>query len=179
MNYMQKYVFLDRDGTVIVEGHYLHRPEDVELETGVIEGLKRLQQQGFELVIVSNQSGIGRGYFGRDAVEAVHERIAELLRAEGIEIRDFLFCPHTPEEGCRCRKPGTELLERFAKQYPIDLSNSWVVGDRLCDVQLARNFNLNPVWIQNQRHPDEIPKCMELADVVANSFEEAAQEILG
>ena len=114
-------VFLDRDGTLIVEKEYLSDPDEVELERGVIEGLMLLQSVGRPLVVVTNQSGIGRGYFGLDAAVAVNERIDAILREHGIVLSAWYLCPHAPEEGCRCRKPGRALADRAAADLGIRL----------------------------------------------------------
>lgn len=176
---LQKYIFLDRDGTVIVDKHYLHRPEEVQLCDGVIEGLGNLQKSGFELVVVTNQSGIGRGFYSADQMHLVHERISKILSDDEIVIRDFLFCPHTPEANCDCRKPQTGLLDRFREMHLVDINSSWVIGDRLCDVEFAKNAGLRSVWIQNSRHPEEMERCRMISDHTAQSFAEAARHIVG
>ena len=114
-------VFLDRDGTLIVEKKYLSDPTDVELERGVIEGLALLQSVGWPLVVVTNQSGIGRGYFGLDAAVAVNDRIDAILREHGVVLSAWYLCPHAPEEGCRCRKPERGLADRAAEDLGIRL----------------------------------------------------------
>jgi histidinol-phosphate phosphatase family protein len=138
-------VFLDRDGTLIVERHYLHDPDGVELLPGVAEGLRRMQALGLRLVLVTNQSGVGRGYFGRAAVERVHGRLLELLERQGVDLDAIYICPHTPEEACGCRKPLPGLIERAAADLGIDLgagpAQSFVIGDKPCDVDLGLVVN--------------------------------------
>lgn len=131
-------VFLDRDGTIIVERHYLHDPAGVELLPGAAEGLRRMRALGLPLIVVSNQSGIGRGYFGRKDVERVHGRLIELLEPEGVTLDAFHICPHAPDAGCRCRKPGTGLVLRAGSELGIDPRASFVVGDKPCDIDLGR-----------------------------------------
>ncbi len=130
----KKAVFLDRDNTLIEDEGYIHEPEKVKLLKGVVEGLKLLKDEGFLLIVVSNQSGIGRGYFSVSDFFAVNERLNQILMKEGVQIDDFFFCPHKPEDGCKCRKPSPELLFRAAKKWDIDLSQSYMVGDKTSDV---------------------------------------------
>lgn len=130
-------VLLDRDGTVIVERHYLHDPEQVVLEVGVGEALKSLQRAGLKLVIITNQSGVGRGYFDLAAVVAVNQRVDKLLAAEGVIIAGWYICPHVPADECECRKPRAGLARAAAKDLRIDLTRSWIVGDKLSDVNVA------------------------------------------
>ncbi len=134
-----KAVFLDRDNTLIYDPGYIHRPEEVVLLYGVGEGLRLLKEAGFLLIVISNQSGIGRGYYGEEDFWAVNGRLQQLLKPYGVQIDDFFFCPHRPDEGCRCRKPNTLLVERAARKWGIELSKSFVVGDKESDLQLAFN----------------------------------------
>ena len=130
-------VFLDRDGTVIKDAHYLHNPAEVELLPGAAEGLRRLRAAGLRLVLVTNQSGVGRGYFPRGDVERVHGRLIELLEAEGARLDAIYTCPHAPEDDCRCRKPRPGLIERACREIGLDPAQSFVIGDKPCDVDLG------------------------------------------
>lgn len=139
-------VFLDRDGTVIVEKHYLHDPSGVELLPGAAEGMRRMAGLGLRLVLVSNQSGVGRGYFGRDAVERVHGRLIELLAARGVRLDALYLCPHAPGkdgagEPCGCRKPLPGLIERASLELGLDPSRSFVIGDKPCDIDMGLVVN--------------------------------------
>jgi histidinol-phosphate phosphatase family protein len=134
-------VFLDRDGTVIAERHYLSDPAGVELLPGAAEGLRRMRALGLPLVLVTNQSGVGRGYFGRDAVERVHGRLIELLAAEGVALSAIYSCPHAPDEACGCRKPLPGLLEQAARELGLDLPTCFVIGDKPCDIDLGLVVN--------------------------------------
>ena len=134
-------VFLDRDGTVIAEKNYLSDPAGVELLPGAAEGMRRMRALGLRLVLVSNQSGVGRGYFGRDAVERVHGRLLELLEAEGARLDALYVCPHAPDEQCPCRKPGPGLIDRACAELGLDPRASFVIGDKPCDVDLGLVVN--------------------------------------
>lgn len=130
-------LFLDRDGVIVVEKDYLSDPAHVELVPGVATALRRAREEGWQLVGVSNQSGLGRGRFGLDDLERVMTRLSELLVRAGCPLDAFFYCPHAPDEGCRCRKPGPGLLEEAARELAWDPRSSWVIGDKVSDVDLA------------------------------------------
>lgn len=134
----RRYVVLDRDGTIIVERNYLSSPEQVELLPGAAEGMKRLAALGYGLVIVTNQSGIGRGYFTREALEQVHARMMELLAANGAAVEAIYVCPHAPDDECNCRKPKPALLEQAAADLGFTESDCIVVGDKPSDIDLGK-----------------------------------------
>ena len=133
-----KLALLDRDGTLIEHVHYLSDPEQVRLLPGTTEGLLALKRLNYRLVLVSNQSGVGRGYFDADAVRRVNERMQELLRPHGVELDLMLFCPHSPQEDCACRKPRTRMAEQACLLLGATLEGAIVVGDSDCDMELAR-----------------------------------------
>jgi len=138
-------IFFDRDGTVIVDKDYLADPDGVEFEKGVVEALKLAAQNGYKIVIVSNQSGVARGYFTQDEVEKVNVRFLEKLSAEGIEVGAVYYCPHHPEGkvneftlDCDCRKPGAGMAEEAARALSIDLRKSFMIGDTIGDINFGR-----------------------------------------
>ena len=141
-------VVLDRDGTIIVEKNYLHEPDEVELLPGAVEGLKLLQQNGFRLLVATNQAGIGRGYYSLDDMHAVNKRLEDLLHAEGVVLDTIYYCPHAPAEECACRKPEPGMLRQAAFEYGISLSDSFVVGDKDCDIMLGVNANMRTVLVR-------------------------------
>jgi D-glycero-D-manno-heptose 1,7-bisphosphate phosphatase len=106
-------IFLDRDGTLMADVGYPRHPDQVTLLPGAAKGLAACREAGFRLAIISNQSGVGRGYFGADTVWAVHQRLLDLLEAEGVPIDDAQYCLHAPEDDCACRKPSPLMIERF------------------------------------------------------------------
>ncbi len=130
-------VFLDRDGTLIVEKEYLSDPEQVFLEEGVVDGLAMLQLRRHPLIVVSNQSGIGRGLFTEREATLVNERLAEMLRREGIEVMGWYVCPHTPERHCDCRKPARGMALAASREWKFGLTGSYVVGDKKSDLEFA------------------------------------------
>lgn len=129
-------VFVDRDGTVIEDRDYLADPAGVRLLPGAARAIARLNQAGIPVILVTNQSGIGRGYFTEDDYSSVHDRMTALLRAEGAELTAAFHCPHAPDRDppCVCRKPRAGLFERAAAEFDLDLRRSFFVGDRLRDV---------------------------------------------
>lgn len=129
--------FLDRDGTIIEDVAYISRPEDVRLIVGAASAIAALNEAGVPVIVVSNQSGIGRGYFTHDAYERVQARVEKALRESGARLDATYICPHAPDQRtpCACRKPGTELFLAAARDHGIDLARSWYIGDRWRDVE--------------------------------------------
>jgi D-glycero-D-manno-heptose 1,7-bisphosphate phosphatase len=134
--------FLDRDGTIIEEKHYIANPDDVVLTDGAIEGLQALRAAGFKLVVVTNQSGIARGLYAEADFRAVQARLEAMLEAEGLAFDGVYFCPHHPEFSgpCECRKPGPGMYRDAERNHGIDLAHSVYIGDRLKDVLPAKLF---------------------------------------
>ena len=164
---------LDRDGTLIVERDYLSDPEGVALLPGAAEGLRRMRGLGLLLVVVTNQSGIGRGYFSETALRLVHERLESLLAAEGVRLDGIYHCPHAPDDGCDCRKPGTGLAQRAARELGLSLARSAVVGDKGTDVALARALGV-PAVLVTTGHGERELAAGARADAVAADLVEAA-----
>ncbi len=132
-----RFALLDRDGTVIHERHYLADPAQVELLPGAAQGLRCLRRLGFGLLIVTNQSGLARGYFDRPQLDRIHARMQDLLAAEGVDLHGIYVCPHLPDADCRCRKPGPGLVHQAVAEHGFDGSQAIVVGDKPCDVELG------------------------------------------
>lgn len=136
MIYMKKpAVFLDRDGTLIEEVNYLSRVEDLRLFSYTVESVNLLKDNGFLVIVVTNQSGIGRGIYAEADMHSVHDAIQAEL---GGAIDAFYFCPHLPDEGCKCRKPGLGMIEAALEEFEIDITNSWMVGDKKLDVETGQ-----------------------------------------
>ncbi len=138
MSASRRYVLLDRDGTVIVERSYLSDPDQVALIPGAVEGLRTLSRMGLGLLIVTNQSGIGRGYFDEARLAEIHQRMCEMLADRGVALDGIYVCPHTPEDGCACRKPETGLITKAAAQHGFEPAEAFVVGDKASDVALGQ-----------------------------------------
>jgi histidinol-phosphate phosphatase family protein len=140
-------IFFDRDGTLIEERHYLSDPAQVTLLNGAAEAVRMARAAGFLAVVLTNQSGVGRGYFTMKEVEAVNRRMEELLRAQGATLDAIYVCPHAPEDGCPCRKPRPGLVQQAARDLDVDLSRSWMIGDKAADAELARNAGLKSALV--------------------------------
>jgi D-glycero-D-manno-heptose 1,7-bisphosphate phosphatase len=141
-----KAVFLDRDGTVIKEkpGVYLHAPGEVKLYKNTKKAFKLFKKLGYKIFIVSNQSGIGRGYFTEKEVNGVNCKMAKLL-ASCAKIEEIVYCPHAPNEPCQCRKPLPLLGQKLIKKYKIDASKSFTVGDKKSDVDFGLNLKTRSI----------------------------------
>jgi D-glycero-D-manno-heptose 1,7-bisphosphate phosphatase len=151
---LNRAVFLDRDGTINVEKEYLHKIEDFAFIPGAPEAIKRLKDAGLLVIVVSNQSGIGRGYFDEQAVETLHEHIQAELAAYGTSIDAFYFCPHHPDKGvgeykisCDCRKGSPGMLLQAAEEHDIDLSKSFMIGDKLADIEAGERAGCQSILV--------------------------------
>lgn len=136
---MEKAIFLDRDGTINVDVDYLHEPGKLKFIDGTVEALALLKGRGYKLIVISNQSGIGRGYFEARDVEQLHAYMNQLLQKQHAAIDAFYYCPHVEQDECMCRKPQTGLVERAVAEWDIDLARSYMVGDRESDIMTAVN----------------------------------------
>jgi D-glycero-D-manno-heptose 1,7-bisphosphate phosphatase len=144
-----KALFLDRDGVLIEYVPYLSRPEQVRIPEGAGEALKKWQDAGYLLIVITNQSGIGRGYFTLQDVEAVHLRMCEEYEKFGVKFKDLFLCPHHPSSQCICRKPSPYMVQESAIKYSIDLSQSFFVGDAPSDIECAVNAGCQPILINS------------------------------
>lgn len=151
-----KAVFLDKDGTLIEDVPYNVDPERIQLTRGAVEGLQLLHAAGYELIVITNQSGVARGYFPESALVEVEERLRQLLAEVGVPRLGFYYCPHHPDGvvqelaiACACRKPEPGLLLCAAADHDIDLAQSWFIGDILNDVEAGRSAGCRTILIDN------------------------------
>lgn len=150
---MHPAIFFDRDGVINIDTHYLHKPEDFEFTPGVLAALKQLSPH-FKLFIITNQSGIGRGYFSNDDYLNLTSWMEKALKKEGIVFEEIAYCPHTPSDNCDCRKPSPKLILDIASKHTVDLSRSWMIGDKLSDLQCGHNANIpNLIFYNNGLNP--------------------------
>ena len=143
----QGFALLDRDGTIIVDKNYLSDPELIEFAPGVIEGLRMLRDAGFTLILVTNQSGIGRGYFDEICLERIHDRLKMLLALHSVKLAAIYFCPHGPDDGCECRKPNTGMARQAMADFDFTADQAVVIGDSLADVQMAEAAGMKAIRI--------------------------------
>jgi len=175
-------VFADRDGTLIVERGYLSDPADLEVLPGVPEAIHALHAAGFAVVVISNQSGVGRGFFTPGRVYEAMAALRRILRARGAELDAIYFCPHRPDEGCACRKPGTLLLERAAENLGLALARSAFVGDKRIDVRTGHNAGALGVLVRTGyggSEPEPPDPGERPPDQVCESFAAAVEWLLG
>jgi histidinol-phosphate phosphatase family protein len=132
---MSRTIFLDRDDTIVPDRHYLDNVEGIELLEGAGQALRRMQDLEYQLVLVTNQSGIGRGYFPESIVHGQHARLATLLEPYGVRFETIRFCPHTPDDRCNCRKPEPGMLLDAGRELGTDFSRSWMIGNSEADVE--------------------------------------------
>jgi D-glycero-D-manno-heptose 1,7-bisphosphate phosphatase len=166
VNALPSAVFLDRDGTIIVDRRYISRPEEVELIEGAAESIARINATLVPVVVITNQSGIGRGYFTEADYQRVKERVDQLLTERGARIDATYFCPHKPEDGCQCRKPGPLLFDVAATELGIDLSKALLIGDRSRDIEPAAAFGAHGVLVPSSNTPaEEVAQAMKSARV--------------
>ena len=140
---MHHAVFLDRDGTIIEERNYLSRPEEVVIFPGAAAALKRLRDNGFKLFIVSNQSGVGRGYFTLADVERVNHHLLKQLALEGVQFEKIYIAPEAPDTPSRGRKPSPQFLFDARDEFGLDLAHSYMIGDKLIDLECGWNAGIN------------------------------------
>jgi len=153
-NNMNKAVFLDRDGVLIQDVNYLSHLSQIEVFDDVPSGLKKLKSLDFKLIVVTNQSGVARGYFTEDFVLETHKKINQLLEAYQVQIDDFVYCPHHPDGlspynlKCKCRKPQTGMIDKAKVEHDIKIEGSFMVGDKLSDIEFAVNAKLTGILIK-------------------------------
>lgn len=152
---MRRAVFLDRDGTINVEKEYLYRIEDFEFVPGAEDAVRRLNDAGFMVVVVTNQSGVARGYYTEEDVETLHRYVAARLDAYGARVDAWFYCPHHPDGRgsyalpCDCRKPLPGMLREAAKRYDIDFAGSYMIGDKLADVEAGLAAGCTPILVKS------------------------------
>ena len=147
MSHSDKYIFLDRDGTIIHDVNYLKNISDIRFFDGTFRALKKFIDYDYKLVLITNQSGIGRGMFTRDQFHKVNNAIINQLKSVGITIERTLYCPHLPTDHCECRKPATGLFDQFTGDNDVNVNESWMIGDKETDVQFGLRCNLSTIYI--------------------------------
>lgn len=173
-------VFLDRDGTLIRDFHFIAKPEQVELLAGVGDAVRRLNDAGLPVIVVTNQSGIARGYFNESDYERVQARTEDLLAQKGARIDGSFMCPHHPDftGPCDCRKPGTLLFRLAAEALDLDTSRSWYIGDKLRDVLPARDLGGRGILVPNDETPAIEIEQARREFAVVSSLDEAVGRVI-
>jgi D-glycero-D-manno-heptose 1,7-bisphosphate phosphatase len=177
-------IVLDRDGVVIIDKHYLHKPEDIEFPPEAIEGLQLLQRTGMRMVLVTGQAAIGRGKYPEADMHIVHGRLCELLKAQGILFSTIAWCPHDPSANCECRKPGIGMLldvENRLSNDSIDWTNSWGIGDKPVDSEMMLKMGGSALlleseyWDKDKKVDD---KDKDISSMLANPRHHIAENLL-
>lgn len=177
-------VFFDRDGTLNVDPGYLSDPEKLVLFQGVPDGIAGLKACGLKIIVISNQSGIARGYFTSETVETINNRINQLLKKHNTEIDAFYYCPYHPDfntpEECKCRKPSPKLIFDAAKDHNIDLTRSYFVGDSVSDIECGYNAGIKTVLVKTSISEERISNLInqgKIPNFIAENFKEVCEFI--
>lgn len=175
-------VFLDRDGTICEEVGYLNHVSRFRMFPFAAAALQRLNDAGYAVIVVSNQSGVARGYFPESLVQQLHQVMVQQLHEAGAKVDAVYYCPHASSDNCSCRKPKTGMLERAASEHGLDLKRSFVVGDRHGDVQLARNAQARGILVRTGYGEGELAwhaaKWPAPPDFIADDLAAAVEWIL-
>ena len=171
-----KAVFLDRDGVICRDVNYCSRPEDFELLPTVPQAIKLLNNHNYLIIIITNQSGIARGFFTHETLTHIHKKMTEELARFNAWTDDIQYCPHHPDEECNCRKPGTALFERAIQEHSINVKASFMIGDRLKDIDAGRALGCRTVFVSTG--PNHSEESLKEADYTAYSLLDAVGWIL-
>lgn len=169
-------VFLDRDGTIAPDVPYCSRPKDFKLYPGAGSAVKLLKDSGFKVVVITNQSGIARGYFSEEILYKIHNKLRRELKKCGTDLDAIYYCPHHPHDGCACRKPGTALFHKAARELGIDIGASFVIGDSPMDVAAGRAVGCRTVLLTTDSR--EAAGAGDAPDFIAADLAEAADLVI-
>jgi len=175
---LAKAVFLDRDGTICKDVSYLSRVEDLRLFPFAAEAIRFLNKNDFLVCLVTNQSGVGRGYFDENTLREIHAQLVKELQRGGAHLDAIYFCPHAPEDECLCRKPQTKMIERAVEEFQIDLKNSWMIGDKSIDVETGLNAKTKTAFVLTGYGAREVETMQVKPDLVGENLLEAVRLII-
>ena len=174
----KRFVLLDRDGTINVEVEYVLDPSDLVLIPGAANAMRELRSLGLGIVVVTNQSPVGRGWLTSEQLDEIHDRLLHLLRAEGVEVEGVYACPHTPQDECGCRKPRTGMALRAAEEHGFSLAEAFVVGDHASDMQMGRAVGATTILVRSGHGREELERGADAwADHVVADLPAAAAVI--
>ncbi len=165
-----KVVFLDRDGTIIEDKNFLKTPDEIEFIPGSVQAIRILRNLGYKIVVISNQSGIGRGILTEKMVREVNDCLLRRLKEKEAPVDALYFCPHHRDNNCSCRKPKTGMPQKAAQELKLNLKNAVVIGDKLTDVELGKNMGAKTVLVLTGYGSKELDKLREINDNFAGSM---------
>ncbi|MFK4786189.1 D-glycero-beta-D-manno-heptose 1,7-bisphosphate 7-phosphatase [Fusobacterium sp. MFO224] len=179
-----KAIFLDRDGTINIDKGYLYKKEEFQFEINAVKALKRLSELGYILIVVTNQSGIGRGYYTEEDFEILNNYMNELLLKEGIKIEKAYYCPHHPEKGigkykkeCNFRKPNPGMILKGIEEFNVDIKKSFMVGDKISDVIAGIESGVTPILLTDEKKYLENKKIKHKVSAFKN-LDEFSKDLL-
>ena len=175
---LSRAVFIDRDGMIARDVPYCSRPEDFEMFDGVPEAIRELNRRGFKVVVITNQSGVARGYFTEEALGLIHQKMVDDLGRAGARIDGVYYCPHHPDDHCDCRKPAAGLFKRAAEELGLAFAGSYMVGDMAQDIEAGRAIGCQTVFVSNEGK-SPVPSGGLAPDAIVGTFREAVRWILG
>ena len=178
LNRLQPAVFLDRDGTINQDTGYIDSPERLFIIDGAASAIKRLNSKGFRVVVITNQSGVGRGYFTKEAADSVNKKLEEILKREGAHLDGIYYCPHHPDDNCECRKPRIGLLEKAKNDLAIDFKKSYVIGDKGSDIEIAQSIGGKGILVLIGSGKDEKQKLDHEPSYIATDLKDAVEWII-
>jgi len=161
---LQKVIFLDRDGTIIKEKNFIQSPQQLEFFSGSIQAIKILKNLGYKIIVVSNQSGVGRGILTEEMVKKVNHFFMRKLVEKDAPVDALYYCPHHPDQNCDCRKPETGMLKKAAQEHKLNLRDAVVIGDKISDVRLGKNIGAKTILVLTGYGKSEVSKIKEEKD---------------
>ncbi len=175
-------IFLDRDGTLNPDPGYIKSPDQFELFPGVAKALASLKRAGARLIVVTNQSGIARGFLSRTELDAIHLKLMRLLEPADASLDAIYFCPHHPDDGCACRKPNRGMIDQAIREWGVDLDRSYLIGDHLRDIELAKRVGVRSILVTTgvvlPQEVEQLKASGSAPDWIASSLVEAADWLL-
>lgn len=171
-------LFMDRDGTICEEVEFLDDLSKLRLIDGSAKAIEMINKSGMKAVVVTNQSGVGRGLFTEDFLNRVHEELRKLLEKEGAFLDGIYYCPHLPDDRCLCRKPEQGMLRKASEDMGIDFTKSYMVGDKAIDIEFAHKAGAKGIMVRTGYGEEEIMKCLSTPDYIAENLLDAVRWIL-
>ena len=172
-------VFIDRDGTINANIGYINNLKDFKIYNGVAEGIKLLNQDGFKVIIITNQSGLARGFFTEEMLEKIHNKMKREISEKGATVDAIYYCPHHPDVKCSCRKPRTGLLEKAVKDFDVDIDESFIIGDRMLDIEAGQGIGCKTVLVPENKEKVaiEMQESNVKPDIICDDFYSGAEWI--